>query len=281
MRKLLAAGLVLAWVGTFVGVTVWLARPVAAQTVMAPGEAVRTFVAGGPRVGAAVRDVMAEDLAEAHGVMVESVTADGPAAEAGLQAGDVVVEFDGERVRSVRQFVRLVQDTPAGRPVQAAVLRGGTPRTLTITPEQSGPDLNLAMPEIRREFERGLRELPRALDNFTWTTPDIPGVFLAPRGQLGVGLVPLGEQLAAHFGVEAGVLVSSVEDDSPAARAGLQAGDVITTVNGEAVENVGDVRAALPGADSGAGVAIGIVRDGRAQTLTATLPGAAAPGTGI
>ena len=283
MRKLLAVGLVLAGIGAFVGVTAWMGRPVMAQTLVAPGQAFRTFVAGGSRVGASVRDVAADELAgagqtEVGGVVVESVAADGPAAEAGLQVGDIVVEFDGERVRSVRQFVRLVQDTPAGRPVQAAVLRNGERQALTITPERFGPDIDVVMPEIRREIERGLRDMPRAFDGFDFTAP---GIFVAPRAQLGVGLVPLGDQLASYFGVEAGVLVSSVEDDSAAARAGLRAGDVITAVDGNQVESVGDLREALGEAGRAATITLDIVRDRNAQTLNATLPGESRPGSGI
>jgi serine protease Do len=234
-------------------------------------------------VGVSVRDVAAGDvagtgLAEPRGVVVESVATGGPAAEAGVAAGDIVVEFDGERVRSVRQFVRLVQDTPSGRPVQAAVLRDGSRQALTITPERFGPDLDVAMPGIRRELERGLRELPRALDDFDWT---VPGIFVAPRAQLGAGLTPLGDQLAGYFGVEAGVLVSSVEDGSAAARAGLRAGDVITTIDGNEVGSVGEVRAALVEAGGGTTIALGIVRDRNTQTLMATLPDDGFPGAGI
>ena len=284
MRKLMAAGLVLAGIAASTGVTVWMARPVEAQVVGVPGEAIRTLVTGGSRVGAAVRDVTADDLAEAglaetRGVVVESVSDGGPAAAAGLRAGDVVVEFDGERVRSVRQFVRLVQDTPAGRSVQVAVVRDGARQVLTVTPEDARAGFDVPMPEIRREFERGLRELPRAFEGFDWTTP---GLFLERRGQLGVELMTLRDQLAEYFGVEAGVLVSAVVDDSAAARAGLRVGDVITAVDGEAVEDVVDVRAALAEAGEGASVTLAIVRDGNEQTITATLPGDdPAPRTGV
>ena len=62
------------------------------------------------------------------------------------------------------------------------------------------------------------------------------------RQRLGVQLMPLSDQLATYFGVKGGVLVASVEADSPAARAGLKAGDVISTVNSRAVSDAGDVR---------------------------------------
>ena len=69
--------------------------------------------------------------------MIEEVAEDSPAAKAGLKKGDIVVEFDGERVRSVRQFTRLVQETPAGRKIQTALMRDGQKLTMTVEPRES------------------------------------------------------------------------------------------------------------------------------------------------
>ena len=67
------------------------------------------------------------------GVRVDSVTEGTPAARAGFKAADIVVEFDGERIRSARQFKRVVEETRPGREVKAVVLRNGTRQTLTVT----------------------------------------------------------------------------------------------------------------------------------------------------
>src|SRR5262245_49080071 len=74
----------------------------------------------GRQIGLSVLDIDAEEakrlkLPNAGGVFIEDVQEDSPAAKAGIKDGDVVVEFDGERVRSTRQFTRLVQETPADR----------------------------------------------------------------------------------------------------------------------------------------------------------------------
>src|SRR5437667_10734509 len=80
-----------------------------------------TFLAGrGVEIGVSVRDVDASDHARG-GVVIEEVRPDSPAARAGLKSSDVVVEFDGEPVRSARQFTRLVQETPPGRAVKMTV----------------------------------------------------------------------------------------------------------------------------------------------------------------
>ena len=95
-------------------------------------------------------------------------TTDSPAEKAGLKAGDIVVDYDGERVRSARQFTRLVQETPEGRSVAIGIMRDGKKQTVNATPEAGrmtwnfGPELDRAL----REAERGMREfdMPRNVD---------------------------------------------------------------------------------------------------------------------
>ncbi len=92
-------------------------------------------------------------------------------------------------------------------------------------------------------------------------------------GYLGVMLAPMTPELRAHQGVpeEAGVLVSKVIDDSPAARAGIRVGDVISAVDGEAVATPHDLAHAIRGREDGATVAIELWRDGARETLTAAV----------
>lgn len=96
---------------------------------------------------------------------------------------------------------------------------------------------------------------------------------LLRRGYLGVNLVELTPELREHFGVreEAGVLVSKVEADSPAEKAGIKVGDIITSVGGKATKTSWDVRAQLRGIEQEQAVPVEVSRNGRAQTLTATV----------
>ncbi|HSN85141.1 MAG TPA: PDZ domain-containing protein [Thermoanaerobaculia bacterium] len=96
---------------------------------------------------------------------------------------------------------------------------------------------------------------------------------LLRRGYLGVNLVELTPELREHFGVreEAGVLVSKVEADSPAEKAGIKVGDIITGVGGKATKTSWDVRAQLRGIEQEQAVPVEVSRNGRAQTLTATV----------
>ena len=234
---------------------------------------------GGSRIGASVRDVSADDvgkhkLAGESGAIVSDVEDDTPAAEAGLKAGDVIVEFDGERVRSARHLTRLVQETPSGRKVATVISRDGTRVTMTIAPESrgrnvlsfrgwDGPPPAPPIPPRPPMAPRAPR--PPVLE---WFDGD-SFAFGFGGGRLGIGIETLGDQLAGYFGVEEGVLVTSVEEDSAAAKAGLKAGDVITKVNGDAIDDSGNLLRALGRAEGK--VELEIVRDRKTQTVTATL----------
>ncbi len=235
----------------------------------------------GRQLGVSVRD-LAADGQHAGGVRIEGVSEDGPAAKAGVKEGDVVVEVDGERVRSARQFSRLIQEAPVGKSVKLGVMRGGNRQTIDVTPEARPFGFGVDGDRIGREVERGMRELepllrerlgrlgPR-LREFRYQVPDFDFDFNdVPRtGRLGVQLGELTPQLAEYFGAkDGGVLISSVGKDSPAEKAGLKAGDVITSINGERVRRTGDLVDALR--DNTGELAIGVVRDKKEQSLKAT-----------
>jgi membrane-associated protease RseP (regulator of RpoE activity) len=99
------------------------------------------------------------------------------------------------------------------------------------------------------------------------------GLSMLRRGYLGVSLTELTPELREHFGVreEAGVLVSKVEDGSPAEKAGIKVGDIITSVDGKSTKTSWDIRAQLRGIEQEQAVPIEISRNGRAQTVNATV----------
>ena len=222
---------------------------------------------GGSQIGVSVRDLTAEEITRAKldqpgGVLVQDVRDGSPAARAGVQNGDIVVQFDGERVRSASQFTRLVRETAPGRAVKSSVVRNGARMVLDLTPDVNDRRAMLTLPDLPRNFSFNM---PRNLD-------PAPQLRASPRGRLGVALAPLSDQLATYFGVKEGVLVSSVTSGSAAAQAGLKAGDVITEVNGRAVHNVGDVTAAVRDTRPGGTLALRVMRDRKDITVTVTVP---------
>jgi serine protease Do len=237
------------------------------------------FVGGpGSWIGVSVRELGEDDLAKAKlpgpgGVIVEDVSKESPAEAAGVKAGDIIVELDGERVRGTRQFTRLVQETPAGRTVQASVIRDGQRVPLRIEPRESGMQFFgdfSSMPEIARVMPPPPPAPP---------VPPRQGIFELDEwmgrgsGRLGVGVSALQPQLAEYFGVKDGVLVTSVTADSPAAKAGVKAGDVITTVNDTDVRSPSDLRQRTSRLKDGEELSLGIVRDRKAMTLRAKIEG--------
>jgi S1-C subfamily serine protease len=229
---------------------------------------------GGSEVGISVRDLNSDEIAKAKlaqpgGVLVEVVHEDSPASRAGLMNGDIVVEFDGERVRGVQHFARLVRETPPGRSVTSTILRGGSRRDVEITPEAEDRAGRLLrdLPQI----ERRLRALPQIPDLPADLDPT-PDLQVTPRGQIGITLAPLSDQLASYFGVEQGVLVSTVANGSAAAQGGLKAGDVITAINGRPARSVGEVTRVVRGAKPGSVLEMRVFRDKKETTVKVTVP---------
>ena len=234
----------------------------------------------GSRLGVMVQDLDATD--KTGGVRVDSVDPESPAEKAGLKTGDVVVEYDGERVRSARQFTRLVQETPEGRQVPLAVLRDGKRQALTATPEARAFswEMNIDGDRIRRDVERGLREFRMDMPPMRFRWDHDFDDLLAPssRRRLGISVDSMGNQLSQYFGAsEGGALITSVEPGSAAEKAGLKAGDVITSINGERVRDAEQVVDTMREVGDG-DVTIGYLRDKKAGTTKATIEPRSAPG---
>jgi serine protease Do len=227
----------------------------------------------GSSIGVGVRELTEQEAATSKaqgGAVIDRVQVGSPAERAGLREGDVVTEFDGERVRSIRQFSRLVRDTPPGRSVRVIVLRNGQQQTLNVQPE-SGRD---RVRRFDRDFDFNFdfdfaRDFDFDLDRWL---PSEGGFSVAWGNRLGATLTPLSDQLAQYFGVKDGVLVSSVEMDSASSRAGLRAGDVITEAGGRMVSRPSDVTESIRRTDPGSALSLKIVRDKKEMTLSATVP---------
>lgn len=239
---------------------------------------VDVFAMRGSQIGVTVRDVEEDDLKRAKltasaGVVVDDVSEGSPAEKAGIKAGDIIAEFDGERVRGVRQFTRLVQETPARRKVEAALLRDG--QRVTISVETRERDGARAFGKLDRLHEmEGL--VPKIMRDVP-TPPPPPamrgfeGLLGRSSSALGITVDDISSQLRSYFGVTEGVLVTSVYDDSSAGRAGLKAGDVITSIDESPVNSPADLRRRTHRLSAGDEFTLGVVRDKKPLTLKGKL----------
>jgi serine protease Do len=218
---------------------------------------------GGTWLGVRLSEVTAEKARELklpaeYGAMVIEVEPDSPAAKAGLEGNDVILEFAGDRVRSVAQLQRLVRETPAGRGVALQVSRSGQTRTLNVKLEPGWDRFKMPHIQLSGPFPH-----PSFDHNF--------GFAFNPGGsRLGVTGEELTKQLADYFGVKQGkgVLVREVKEGTPAGKAGLKAGDVIVRVGDTEVGSVEELRNALPhDLEEKKKVNLTIVRDRREQTV--------------
>ncbi|MDP7386502.1 MAG: PDZ domain-containing protein, partial [Nitrospinota bacterium] len=155
-------------------------------------------------------------VAKAEGALVSNVNQDSPASRAGIKRGDVIIEFDGKRIRTTGDLVRRVGNTSVGKSVEMRVLRDGREVTLAVKVGE--------LSEERAASTTGVSSQ-----------------------KLGVEIRPVPPDRAKALGLPAGqgLLVAGVDPDSPAARGGIRPGDIILEVNGQAISAMGDLSAAL------------------------------------
>jgi serine protease Do len=242
-------------------------------------EDLQVFVGSGGWLGVGVSEVSPETmkelrLPEERGAVLGKIGPDSPAAKAGLREKDVVLEINGQRVEGTEQFRRMIREIPAGRTANLAVWRDGHTQNVKVTvgkPEMSNLKVLNANPKA---FAFKMPDLPAMPDlsgmdrlrTFTFVSPDRP--------LLGIDAESLEGDFGNFFGAPdgEGVLVRSVFGDSPAAKAGLKAGDVITSMNGERIRSTSELREKLLTKHDEKTVKLGVLRNKAELSLTVELP---------
>jgi serine protease Do len=198
------------------------------------------------------------------GLEVRGVFEGGPAQSAGIRPGDRILRIEGADATEA-ELDRLVRSLRAGTRVGLVLDREGEALEITVQAEP-------------RPFSTGVGPQWRTPDRFVvpWG-PDRSRVLIRERppapfiaGQRVVGgaeLVTLSAALGSYFQVDRGVLVLEVLEGTPAALAGLEAGDVIVQVNGEEVSTIVEVRRALARGYRSPPVAVQVVREGEERVL--------------
>jgi serine protease Do len=151
-------------------------------------------------------------LDKPRGALIADIAEGGPAARAGIRQGDILLSFNDVPIRDSAELPAIVARTPVGERVQVVVIRDQRQRTIAVTIGEL-PTAAKAEPAERREEQWGL--------NVTAITPEISRRFRLAPGQQGV-------------------VVTAVERDSAAARAGIQPGDVIDELDRQAIRSLED-----------------------------------------
>ncbi|MCA1632855.1 MAG: PDZ domain-containing protein [Acidobacteria bacterium] len=244
-----------------------------------------------------------------RGVAVGRVAENSPAAKAGLQKDDVILRFDGEQVTSTQKLSRLINESAPGHTARLTISRGGSERELSVTlgkrefmgganamkfengelfrlegdlwkkqteeeARRQGEEWRKRADEQRKQVEglrRQLETMPRA-GGFA--------LFGGAGRRIGVTTTQLTDQLADYFGVsrDGGVLVTSVTENSPAAKAGLKAGDVITEVDGEKIDDAAELSRLISRKQEGE-VTLSVTRERNRRTFKVTPEKSQTPST--
>lgn len=200
------------------------------------------------------------DLKEStEGVLVNGVVEDSPAEKAGIEEGDVIISFDGKKTDSIERLTSLVRKTSPGTEVEIKVIRDGDEKDLEITIGESSSSGSYDLSPEKFKIEKNM------IEPFKWNFQS--GL------KLGVAIQDLTEQLGDYFGVKRGegALITEVEKESPAEKAGLKAGDVIVQVDNEKVSGSDDVRQIISEKEKGDEVSLKVMRNKSLKDFSVTL----------
>ncbi|HVK80457.1 MAG TPA: PDZ domain-containing protein, partial [Verrucomicrobiae bacterium] len=175
-------------------------------------------------------------LDEPRGALIASVVPDGPAARAGLQQGDVILTFNGQRIEDSRDLTQRVGATAIGNSSRVEILRGGNRRTLNLRLQERPSEQTLA----------AANPAPNA------TPPEAPeGAPGVAQSSLGVSVRPASAEDRTRYELganEAGLVVTAVEPDSDAASKGIRVGDIILQAGGRSVRTAAELTTAVDAA---------------------------------
>ncbi len=234
-------------------------------------------------LGVDVRDVTEDQLGalklkEVRGAEIVLVDHDAPAGKVGLREHDVILRVNGQAIVGEDQLRRMLRESPPGTTIVLLVSRDG--QQMSVTTQTANRE------EVERQaWEQHLtvpEPLPDNAGGDFLPGPDIPvpavrggnsflGPLLMDPSFTGAMLETMSKQLAEFFGVAGGggLLVRSVEANSPAALAGMHAGDVVVRANEKAVASSADWEKAIKNSH-GRPLSVVVLRDKKEQTLTLT-----------
>ena len=227
----------------------------------------QVFVSSGGWLGVGVSEVTAAKakelkLPDERGAVLGRIVPESPAAKAGLKQNDVVTEINGQRVEGSEQFRRMIHEIPAGRTANLTVWRDGRSQNIKVT--------------VGKPESGNWKTLSKVPKSFSFTMPDLPNMpdlsgldhlrtfqMVSPgHPLLGIDAESLEGDFGHYFGAPGGegVLVRGVFANSPASKAGLKVGDVITSLDGERIRSASELREKLLTKHEEKSLKLGILR---------------------
>lgn len=182
-----------------------------------------------------------------QGALIAEVLADTPASKAGFEPGDIVLEFDGQKIRDRDDLVDVVEKSAPNKTYAAVVLRGGERETIRVKLEPMPGDYTPAL-------KRAMRK-PKSADRSDNVAMD----------KIGIEVVEINEEIAEQLGLDddtTGLVIRSVKAGSPAAIAGLQSGDVIQRVGRTEVSSIKEFGDAIEKMSLSKGILLHVKRQG-------------------
>ncbi|MFC2172497.1 PDZ domain-containing protein [Acidobacteriota bacterium] len=186
---------------------------------------------------------------ENSGVKIMSIFPDSPAKQAGLASDDIIVKVDDKEIVGLKGLLSYLKDKSPGDAVNVWVLRGDDEKNFAVVLGEKPHDIK----KMIKKHDKQLMIAPHPLEHMDVTK----------RGYIGVQIQDLTPELREYFGADAdtGILISGVNEDTPAFDAGLKAGDVILAANGEPVKSTLDLQTAIRKLEKGDEARLSILRN--------------------
>ena len=204
-----------------------------------------------------VDDELAEkfELTQKYGVFVNEVIDDSPAKEAGIKDGDIIIFLNGQKITDSDELVEILEEKDVDDEVTVKVVRDGDEKDITVT---------LGVKPDDKYYYQKYYKSPKLQKKFIHLDVN------ESTSYMGVVLSDLSRQLGDYFGVKKGrgALITEVEEESPAEKAGLKAGDVIIAIDDETVKDHDDVVELVTEKEAGDQASVKIIRDKKEKVIT-------------
>lgn len=177
-----------------------------------------------------------------YGIKITKVAADEAAEKAGIQADDVLLKIDGDKIYTIDQLTKMLSNMEPGQKIATLVYRDGKEKKIALT---------LGEKTVKT--------------NIFWNEPLSTQVFhfLPSQKYIGLYTSSLTSKLKERYNIETGIYIDDVIKNSPADSAGLQARDIIVSINDAAVEKRSDLKTAIKATEANKTIALDVMRKGK------------------